>query len=160
MIFIFIGTLVAVCFGIALLSGAPYLPTYKSDAADLLSRCQLKTGAVLVDLGSGDGKVLRAAAAQGLQAIGYEINPIMWLISQIKLWPYRKMAKAHLGDMWQADISRADVVFVFLLDRLMGRLEAKLRAEAKPGTLVVSYVFKLPGKKPLQKTHNAYIYKF
>ncbi len=154
------GVLVVLCFGLAVLRGAPYLPTYGRDAEKLLDKCEISPNSTLLDLGSGDGKVLMAAAKRGMRAVGYEINPLLWLMSKLRLMPYRKLVKIHLGDMWQADIGKSDVIFVFLLDRLMGDLEAKLAKEAKPGAVVISYVFKLPNKKPHQKTRNAYIYKF
>lgn len=152
--------ILAACFGVAIIRGAPYLPTYKRDADDLLKKCQLNRGDHLIDLGSGDGKVLLAAARRGIRATGYEINPIMWLFSVFRTWPYRKLVSVRLGNLWRADLDGADVVFVFLLDRLMANMEEKLKTELKPGAICISYVFALPHRKPIWKTHNAYGYKF
>lgn len=151
---------VVMCFGVAVFRGAPYLPTFSRDIEEIIAKCGLKAGDTLIDLGCGDGRVLVIAAKQGIKAIGYEINPIMWLISLIRIWPYRKMAKVRLANMWRADVRNADVVFVFLLDRLMSEMEDKLSSEMSRGAMVASYVFKFPSRKTVWKTHNAYGYKF
>ena len=62
--------------------------------------------------------------------------------------------------MWNADISSADVVFVFLATKYMSKLERKLSAEMNQGSILVSYVFELSQKKQYRKTKNAFYYKF
>ena len=151
---------IVICFGVAVFRGAPYLPTFATDIETILDRCELKAGDSLIDLGSGDGKVLLAAARRGIRATGYEINPIMWIISLLRLWPYRKITRVYLGSMWRADVRQVDVVFIFLLDRLMGKMDKKLTAETRKGTLVASYVFNFPDRPTAWKTRNAYGYKF
>ncbi len=159
LMFLFLFTLV-LCFGIAVFRGAPYLPTFSRDIEEIINQCNLKAGDRLVDLGSGDGKVLVAAAKRGIHATGYEINPILWLISSVRLWPYREIASVRLASMWRADVVKADVVFIFLLDRLMSKMEKKLSAEMGHGSIVASYVFKFSSRKEIWKTRNAYGYKF
>ncbi len=82
-IFIVISILV-ICFGFVLLYGAPYVPTLKKQVEDALDLADVKPGECLVELGSGDGRVLIAAAKRGCSCIGYELNPIMFVISLIK----------------------------------------------------------------------------
>lgn len=149
-----------ILFTFVILFGAPYLPSFQRDIDKLINLANFKKGDTIVDLGSGDGKVLIALAKNKFHCIGYEINPILWLISFIRLIPYREYASVKLSSFWNADLSKIDGVFVFLIDHMMRRLEKKLESELKKGTVVISYVFKLPSVKPKKITKNSFIYKF
>src|SRR5665213_1201424 len=104
-------------FTVGVAFGAPYLPTLNAQRQTALELLDLKPGQTLYDLGCGDGRMLRAAAKVGLNAVGYEMSPILVLIARIINWPYRKQVKVIMGNYWAADISRADGIFVFLLDK-------------------------------------------
>ena len=153
-----LGLLVLVfCF--AVFFGAPYVPTRQLDVEEIFSNLTISKKTKFVDLGSGDGKLVLYAAKKGISATGYEINPILWAISRYRLRGY-KNAKIKFANMWNADISSADVVFVFLATKYMSNLERKLSAEMNQGSILVSYVFELPQKKQYRKTKNAFYYKF
>jgi exodeoxyribonuclease VII small subunit len=68
--------------------------------------------------------------------------------------------KIHFGNFWKADISQADAVYVFLFDRYMKQLDAKLKKEAKPGLKLASHTFKIPGKKIIRQDYGVYLYKY
>ncbi|HEU5187306.1 MAG TPA: hypothetical protein VFT87_02260, partial [Candidatus Saccharimonadales bacterium] len=74
MIFWLFLSIVFICFGLVVFRGAPYVPTHKRAIKKMLQELPLKEGDLMVDVGSGDGVVLKTAAEQGLRAIGYEIN--------------------------------------------------------------------------------------
>ena len=153
-----LGFLVLVfCF--AVFFGAPYVPTRQLDVEEIFYNLKLSSKTKFVDLGSGDGKLVLYAAKKGIYATGYEINPILWVISSYRLRKY-KNAKIRYANMWRADISDADVVFVFLATKYMKKLEKKLDLEFKHRSTLVSYVFELPTKKPYLKTKNTHYYKF
>lgn len=153
-----IGFLIVVfCF--AVFFGAPYVPTRKLDVEEIFKNIKNSKKSKFVDLGSGDGKLVLYAAQLGYQSIGYEINPILWLISNFRLRKYPN-AKVMLSNMWSADISNANVVFCFLASRYMNKLEKKLNREMQPGSIFVSYVFELPSKKPYLKHGNTLYFKF
>ncbi len=62
--------------------------------------------------------------------------------------------------MWSVDLSKYNVIFVFLHTTKMKRLEEKIEREARKGTKVISYAFKLPSLKPLKQTESGlYLYK-
>ena len=61
--------------------------------------------------------------------------------------------------MWRADISSADVVFLYLHTKWMDKMERKLVMEGKRGARVVSYVFTFNGLKQTHKTRNAHVYE-
>lgn len=154
-------TLVLISFAIVLLFGAPYVPTLKSQQLDALSLLQLKPGQTLLELGSGDGRMLRAAAKQGIYAVGYELNPILVLISYIVCFKYRTHIRIHWGSFWSAKWPTTDGIYVFLHTRFMSRLDKKIIQECnRKNVKVVSYAFEIPGK-PISKTKDAlYLYTY
>lgn len=152
--------LVVAPFGVAVIFGAPYLPILRSDSLTVLDLAGLRPGQTLIDLGSGDGRLLRLAASKGIRCIGYEINPFMVFISKIVCWRYRSLVSIRLADFWHTQLPPCDAVYVFLLDRLMIRLDKKLSADIKQPTKVVSFVFKIPGRKPTKTTSNSYVYLY
>lgn len=151
--------LLALGFGVACFTGAPYLPILRREQRKVLALAGLHSGQTLIDLGSGDGRLLRAAAAHGLTAIGYEINPVMVVISWLVCWPYRQQVHIHWANFWRVSLPPADIIYVFMLDKYMSRLDAKLVKEVKHPTQVVSYVFKLP-RRPIREIASAYVYQY
>lgn len=139
--------------------GAPYLPTFgnKMDVMFGIIRAHIKQQRSkntkplkFVDLGSGDGRVVFRAAREGLfkESVGYEINPTLHIFACLrkmitpKYWPNTKF---RMGDLWRTDLSRFDVVAVYGLSPIMDRLGSKLKDELRPGSIVVSNVFSIPG---------------
>ena len=142
----------------AAIIGAPYLPIMRRDYEPILDLANLKPGQTILDLGSGDGRFLLAAARRGYRAIGYEINPFLYVISRLLTWRYRSLVTIHLANFWPADLPPVDAIYVFLIDRLMPKLDTKLTKEIAKPTPVISFVFKIPGRKPQVQTRNAYLY--
>lgn len=138
--------------------GPPYVPTFKKDIETLLKLANLKPGQTIVDLGCGDGRLLIIAAELGLKAIGYEINPLLWLVSFLRTRRYGNLVSVQFKSLWRADLKHTDAVYVFLVGRLMPKLENKLRRDGKRGMVVISYVFQLRHLRPVKQTKNAYIY--
>jgi 16S rRNA A1518/A1519 N6-dimethyltransferase RsmA/KsgA/DIM1 with predicted DNA glycosylase/AP lyase activity len=147
------------CFGIGAFIGAPYLPIRRPDVEAALDLAEVVSGQTVVDLGSGDGRLLKAAARRGAKAIGYEINPLLWLWSLATTWRYRQLVTIHLGDLWTSHLPDTDVVYVFMIQRYINRLDRKLARELKRPTKVVSYVFELP-RKPVKTTYNTQLYRY
>lgn len=91
--------LVAVCFGAVLMVGAPYLPTLKPQVEEALKMSSLKSGQTLIELGSGDGRVVVAAAKQGINVVAYELNPILALVCWLRTRRFGgqvKIGRAHV----------------------------------------------------------------
>ena len=147
-------------FGLGAWRGAPYLPILHHPAEDLLDLADLSPGQTLIDLGSGDGRLLRLAAQRGIRGIGYEINPLVYMASLVVCWRYRKLVTIHTADIWHTKLPRADVIYIFILERHMGRLEHKFITEITQPTRVISYIFRLPTSSPTHQTHNTYTYEF
>ena len=147
-------------FGIAVFVGAPYLPILNRDAQQLLDLAHLKPGQTIIDLGSGDGRLLRAAAKRGVRGVGYEINPWLVWVSRLVCWRYRNLVTIYLADYWRVKLPPSDTIYVFLLDRYMTKLDHKLTHELTRPTQVVSYVFEIPGRTPVRRNRNTCVYQY
>lgn len=150
---------IVLLFGFVVFIGAPYVPTRTQDVPHIFEQIALPKHAKVVDLGAGDGKLLVFAAQKGYQVVGYEINPILWLICKWRLRAYTN-ADVLLKSFWQADMSQADMVYTFLVSKYMNKLEDKLTKEMPPGSWLVSNVFELNYKKPHHTCHSMYYYQF
>ena len=126
-------------------------------ALDLLD---LKPGQTLVELGSGDGAVLLAAARRGIVGIGYELNPILVLISRIRCWRYRRLVRVYCRSYWSVPLPECDGIYAFLLDRFMPKLDRKITLEAKKTVRFVSYAFMVPGRRYTQKRGGMFLYLY
>jgi len=142
--------------------GAPFLPTDARRVEEMINLSGLRPGERLADLGSGDGRILIAAARAGARAEGWEISPYLWLWS---LWQIRRAGlqdkiRVHLGSYWAERFDRTDVVTLFLINTQMKRMEAKLRAELPAGGRVVSFAFKFPDWPPVERgSLGVYLYR-
>lgn len=142
------------------LRGAPFVPVRKEKIEKAIELRGLEPGQKITDLGSGDGRVLIAAARRGARAIGFEINPfLVWKAnSNIKKEKLEKLAIAKWGNFWWQDLSSFDVVFVYGISNIMRGLEKKLQRELKPGAKVVCFSFQFPNWQPEIKENGIYIY--
>lgn len=145
-------------FGFVVFFGAPYLPTLKNSSKAALDLLALKPGQTLLELGSGDGRFMREAAKRGLKVVGYEINPILYLVSRVATWKYRNQVKIFWGNFWKAEWPDHDGVYVFLIDKYMEKLDKKIKSDSKKGVRLASNSFTIPGKKPASETYGVYLY--
>jgi SAM-dependent methyltransferase len=108
-----------------------------------------------MDLGSGDGRNVIAAAKRGARAHGVEYNPDMVELAKRAAAKEGVADKATFsqGDMFEADISQANVMALFLLPDNMRRLTPKFLA-MKPGSRIVANAFGIDGWEP-EKTERA-----
>jgi SAM-dependent methyltransferase len=148
---------VVLTFGGVLLRGAPYLPTLKKQGRSALELLSLKPGETLLELGSGDGKVLVLAARAGLNVVGVELNPFLVVVSWLRTWRYRKQVRIIWGDFWRVEWPECDGVFTFLLDRFMPKLDAHMQKLHKP---LVSFAFKIPGREADAQKDGVYLYRY
>lgn len=155
-----LGILLVMAYGLVLLFGAPYLPSLNQHMEAAFYLLDLKKGQTVYDLGCGDGRFLKEAARRGYKAVGYELNPFVFAYAWLTTRRYRKQVKVHLGNFWKADISDADAIFVFLLDKYMPKLDELIKNTSKKHLKLASHAFKIPGKKPIAKRYGVYLYKY
>lgn len=148
-------------FGFVLLFGAPYLPTRKAQANLALDMLGLKEGDIFVDLGSGDGALLIEAAKRGYICYGYELNPLVWLVSKLRAIKYGNQITIYCRNYWKTTLPKGTTgVYVFLLEKYMAKLDSKFMSELEKGTKVVSYTFQIPNKKPRAVKNALFLYKY
>ena len=137
--------IIVVCFLCLyyLLNGAMYVPTHKDAIAAMIELVRPQSGTKIVDLGSGDGRIVAEFAKRGASVTGIEINPILVWWSQIKIsrLGLSNHAKIRMRSFWGVNFGQYDVIIVFGITHIMKKLEDKIRKEAKPGTLIISNVF-------------------
>jgi SAM-dependent methyltransferase len=143
--------------------GAPWLPTFRANVRRMLVMADLQPDEVLYDLGSGDGRVLFMAARDfGARAVGIEIDSLrcMWTRARIAALGVQDRVQVLHGDLFEQDVSPADVVVVYLLQPTNNKLMSKLWRELRPGTRVVSNTFIFPGWEPTHIDRERHLYLY
>lgn len=157
MIWIIFG-LIFIFFAAVVVRGAPYVPTHKHTIAALFDELPLKPGDAVVDIGSGDGVVLKIAAQRGFKAVGYEINPFLCMVALIRCWPVRKQVTIYWRDFWLTPLPKdTKVFFVFLAGPFMKKFARKIESTDQT-CLVASNGFEVPGWKKQKTISGIHLY--
>jgi SAM-dependent methyltransferase len=127
-----------------------FVPTPQRVINAMLKLAKVNRDDVVYDLGCGDGRIVVSAAKLGARSVGIDIDPdrIREANARIKAGGVGKRARVMQGDLFEADISEATVVTLYLLSRLNLKLRPRLLAELRPGTRVVSHGFDMGDWKP------------
>jgi SAM-dependent methyltransferase len=128
---------------------AVWVPTSPDMMEKMLDMAQVTPEDLLIDLGSGDGRMAIAAAKRGARAVGVEYNPDLVELSRRRAREADVADKATFvqGDMFEADISKATVLALFLLPENLERLRDKFLS-LPPGTRIVLNTYGIPGWEP------------
>ena len=150
-------------FGIFAFTGAPYVPSFKKELNLLFKNLYpLKKSDHVIDLGSGDGVVLKVAAEHDASGTGIELNPLLVLISKIRLHKHKNI-HFKLGDMYGFEFPKeTTLVYIFGDNRDFARIEQKVQDEAnrlKKSLYFVSYGFNSKKNKPVKTYRAYYLYK-
>jgi precorrin-6B methylase 2 len=161
----------AICLGLAhlisfmipALHQPVFIPSADDQLKTMLALPRLTKRSKVIDLGSGDGKVLISLAQQfGVKGTGVETNPILVRRSR------QKIAAANLSkkltilkqSFWDTDLSKYDVVFFYGTGYVMKKLEEKVKSEMKRGAQFVSNHFQFPTLKPTKTVNGVRLYQF
>ncbi|OGM26107.1 hypothetical protein A3D00_01815 [Candidatus Woesebacteria bacterium RIFCSPHIGHO2_02_FULL_38_9] len=146
---------------ISVFSGAPFVPIPTGKIEEILKLSKSKPAEKVVDLGSGDGRVVIAFARKGIIAHGYETNPILVIWSKFRIQQLGLSGKAyiHWKSLWKADLSEFSLITVFGISTIMYKLKQKILKEAKAGTRIISYSYKFPNWKEVKSESGLYLYK-
>jgi len=153
--------LMGIFYAIDLFLELPYVGAKKDNIDDILKLANIKKGETIVDLGSGDGRLLFKAASLGAFAHGYEINPFLILVSQLKkkLKGLNEQVKIKNESMWKADLKIADVIFVYSLAKKMKKFEDFVYKNAEKGTRIIVNTNQFPNKKPTKTLGKIFLYQ-
>ena len=139
----------------ALARDVPYVPTPQAVVDKMLEVAKVGPDDVVYDLGSGDGRIVIAAAKKGARGVGIDID-------SDRIWEARNNAIAagvaervqfRQEDIFKTQFSEATVVTMYLLTGVNMKLRPRLLAELRPGTRIVSHAFDMGDWKPLE-THK------
>lgn len=128
-----------------------YVPTSDTVVDAMLKLAKVKSDDVVYDLGSGDGRIVIAAARKfGARGVGIDIDPERISESNENARNAKVTDKVKFieADLFESDFSDASVVTLYLLGRLNERLKPILFEQLKPGTRIVSHAFDMGDWKP------------
>jgi SAM-dependent methyltransferase len=122
-----------------------FVGTREEVAARMIDLAKLKKGDVVVDLGSGDGRLVITSAKSnpGVRGFGVDLNPKLVLEARARAWfeGVDKQVTFEQKNVFDADLSKVDVIYMWLFPELQRLLRPKILAEARPGTRIVTQMF-------------------
>ena len=150
-------------FGFMAFTGAPYLPSKRKDIERAFTELyKLTENDHVVDIGAGDGIVLRVASSRGARATGYEINPVIALIARF-LSRGDSLVSVRVANLWSVAFpDDTTVVYVFGDTRDIKKMYAKVEEQATRlgRTLnLISYGFPVPGRQAVKKVGVSHLYR-
>ncbi len=140
--------------------GLPFVPSRDKTVNEIFSLLGDVKGKKVLDLGSGNGKIVIAAAKRGAHAVGFEINPLLVWLSRKKIacGKYTGTVHIQLADFWSTDVGAYDIIIFYGIVPAMKRLEHKLMNELKPGAQIVTSYCEFPGWKHISKIGHTFLY--
>lgn len=129
----------------------PYVPATTEQLLGVSKALAGRSGRLL-DVGSGDGRIVFTAAKLGFQANGVELNPWLVYYSRIAalMNPAYRGSKFYRRDLWKFDLKPYNNIVIFGVEQMMNDFEKKLIAETNKGTVVVACRFPLPNMVPVE----------
>lgn len=141
-------------FAVYGLSAAPFVPTAKKD----FERISKLAGVIgekkltFIELGCGSGRVLFNFAKRfsDLNIIGVEMNPFLFFIAKLKASDpsLKSIVTIKLSSLYTTDLQSADIIYFYLMPKVMSKIRLKLEQEIKSGTKIISYAFPIPDWTP------------
>ena len=127
-----------------------YVPTPNEVVDKMFELADVRPGEILYDLGCGDGRIpVLAAKKFGVRTWGFDINPVRVKesLENVKKNRVENLVTIKLQDIFELDLSKADVITLYLLPRLNVKLIPQLD-KLKPGCRIVSHDFNMEGVRP------------
>lgn len=149
MLAVIISIFTVIVFFILLLTGVPFVKTPKKVMEKILEEAKIKPTDIVYDLGCGDGQFLiETEKRYGCKTIGYELSPIAYFLAKINIKVNKAKTKIFYKNFYKEDLSNANVVFCFLIDSVMPKVEKQLAQQLKPGAQVISFAFPIKEWQP------------
>ena len=140
-----------------------FIPLPSNTIKRMLKLAKIKEGDVLYDLGSGDGRIVIAAArSYDIKAVGIESGTLAYIISKLRVKANKLGGRVKLinKDFFKVSIKEASVVTIYLTPKTNKLLRPKLKKELKKGTRVVSAAHEIKGWRPLKKIKTGHFWTY
>lgn len=150
----------------------PYVATKREKIETIIKLAQIKKALgpeknrrreTVVDLGSGDGRLLLAAAQKGAISIGYEINPFLIFLTRLRTRfgsaQVRDLISVKKQNLWKADLKVADIIFVYGRKKTMQKFEDFVYKNARKRTRIIVNTNKFPSKRPVKSENGIFLYR-
>ena len=129
---------------------APWVPTKKRDFDRIANLAKLRDGMLFCDLGSGTGKMLFYLSGKyKVNCVGIEVSPILYLYSKVKSLFYKNV-KIVYGNFYKYDLSKADIVYAFLLPKAFNKVKEKIKKELKEDSKIITSSWPLENYSPVE----------
>jgi len=144
----------------ATISAAPYANTPHREVKKIIKLANIKLGQTLLDLGSGDGRLVFAAAKAGANAIGVEMQThLVWRSNYKKNKHKINNVTFIKSNLWDYNLKDVDILTLFFIPHRMEKLKNKIKKEMKPNSIIISYDFKFKDWPEQTKDGKINIYK-
>jgi len=129
----------------------PWVPTRRELIRHIIRIAGVGPGDVFYDLGCGDGRVVIEAAKHGARGVCIEIRPdlIKEAMKNAKKENVYERIEFINADFYTQDLSKATIIYMYLLTRVNASLKPKLEREARVGTRIITLDFEIPGWRPV-----------
>ncbi len=153
---------------------APFVPSPVQVIRQMLVLAELRAGEIFFDLGAGDGRtVVMAAKEYGARAVGVELREDLAKKALSSIYEQGLQDRITIvnGDMFNVDLTSADVIFLYLTTSANEKVKPKLENELRHGTRIVSHDYEIVGWKPVKvvnfsenqtlgfPSHTIYLYR-
>ncbi len=141
--------------------GSWYIGLKPAAMRRIFSLAEIKPKETFYDIGSGDGRVVIEAARRGMKAKGIEIEPLKYMVSLAKIKLRHVSAEIKFGNFYHHNFRDADVVFMWLPEETVHKMEGKLKREMRKGSRIITHEFPLKTVKPYKadKKHRMFVHK-
>jgi len=153
---------------------APFVPSPVQVIRQMLVLAELRAGEIFFDLGAGDGRtVVMAAKEYGARAVGVELREDLAKKALSSIYEQGLQDRITIvnGDMFNVDLTSADVIFLYLTTSANEKVKPKLESELRHGTRIISHDYEIVGWKPVKvvnfcenqtlgfPSHTIYLYR-
>lgn len=159
-----LGLAILFLFATTVFFGAPFVPSHRRDVEEAFTELRpIDEGDVMLDLGGGAGGVCLVACQMGAEAVNFEINPLLALVSRIRMLKFREKATTRVANYLQVGFpGEVTVVYAFSDSRHIKGIYRKLEKEATRqgrGYDFISYGFEVPGVQCHKRSGTHFLYR-
>jgi len=155
-------TIAFLIYAYFLQAGSVYQPSKPESVKNMLDFVGATKKDKIIDLGSGDGRILVEAARRGIRAIGYELDPVLAVESRNKIRQagLSNLATVKFKSFWGADFDEATIITLYLFPKYMNKLQSLLEKKLTHSVWLVSNRYQFPRKRYLKRKGALFLYRF